>query len=58
MRQRVKGGGGRGGELVNLPYAKTSFSAAMLLRDEDDICTVVFYSAISNSVGKIFKYFS
>ena len=28
--QRVKGGG-RGGELVNLPYAKTSFRTAMLL---------------------------
>ena len=28
VRQRVKGGGG---ELVNLPYAKTSFSTAMLL---------------------------
>ena len=29
VRQKV--GGGRGGELVNQPYAKTSFSAAMLL---------------------------
>ena len=31
-----EGGGGRGEELVNL--------------NEDDICTVVFYSVISNSV--------
>ena len=42
--------GGSGGELVNLPSAKTFFSAAMLLCDEDDICTIVFHSVIFNSV--------
>ena len=51
------GGGGRGGELINLPTAKKFFIAAVLLWDEDDMCTVVFYSVIYNSVGSIFSYF-
>ena len=42
--------GGREGELVNLQYGKTSFSATMLIWDEDDICAVVFHSVIYNSV--------
>ena len=45
-------GGGSGGELINLPSAKTVFSAAMLLWDEDDISSVVFHSVIFNSVTK------
>ena len=43
--------GGSGGDLVNLPNAKTFFSAAMPLCDENDICTVVFHSVIFNSVN-------
>ena len=45
------GGGGRGGQLVILPSAKKFSIAAMLLGDEDDICTVLFHSVIYNSVG-------
>ena len=40
-----------GGELVNLPYAKTYFSAAMLLGDEDEYGTLLFHSVIFNSVA-------
>ena len=43
-------GVGGGGELINLPSAKKFFIAAMLLWDEDDIGTIVFYSVIYNSV--------
>ena len=45
------GVGGGGGEEsgVNLLSAKKFFIAAMLLRDEDDIGTVQFYSVNYNS---------
>ena len=46
------GGGGRGGELVNLLSAKKFFIVALLLCDEDDIGTVVLYSVIYNSVPR------
>ena len=36
----------------NLPYAKKFFIAAMLLWDEDDVESVIFYSVIFNSVAK------
>ena len=45
-----EGGGGGEESGVNLPSAKKFFIAAMLLRDEDDIGTVQFYSVIYNSV--------
>ena len=45
-------GGGGGGEEsgVNLLSAKKFFILAMLLRDEDNIGTVHFFSVIYNSV--------
>ena len=45
-----EGGGGGEESGVNLPSAKKFFIAAMLLRDEDDIGTVQFYSVIYNII--------
>ena len=43
--------------LHKIPSAKTIFCcAAMLLRDKDDICTVVFHSVIFNSMGNSVAY--
>ena len=45
----VEGGGGEESG-VKLPSPKKFFIAAMLLRDEDNIGTVHFFSVIYNSV--------
>ena len=50
---RGGGGGGREESGVNLPSAKKFFIAAMLIRDEDDVGFVLFYSVIYNSVGPL-----